>query len=299
MTRRVLLTGASGFLGRHALPALLERGFEVHAAARRPPPLPGVTPHKLDLLDAAAATALVRRLRPSHLLHLAWDVTPGRYWTAPDNLDWVAASLHLYRAFAAAGGRRATVAGTCAEYDWSIGQLDEDAPLRPATVYGAAKHALHLLLAAAAPNDGVGLAWGRVFFLYGPHEAPGRLVPSVVLPLLRGEPALVGDGLARRDFMHAQDVADALVAVLDSAHTGPVNIATGRSTPIREVVLAIAQQIGRPDLVRLGARPSPPGEPAVLAASGQALAKLGFQPRHTLETGLADTIGWWRRQNPG
>lgn len=294
MTRRVLLTGASGFLGRHAIPPLLDRGFEVHAAARHPPALPGVVPHTVDLLDHAVAAALVRELRPSHLLHLAWDVTPGRYWRAPENLDWVAASLHLYRAFAAAGGRRATVAGTCAEYDWSAGQLDEDATLRPATLYGAAKHALHQLLAAAVREDGVGLAWGRVFFLYGPHEAPQRLVPSVVAPLLQGQPALVGDGLARRDFMHVADVASALVAVLDSGHLGAVNIATGQSTPIRDVVMAVARQIGRPDLVRLGARSNPPNEPRLLAASGRVLDGLGFRPRFTLETGLADTIVWWR-----
>jgi len=299
VTRRVLLTGASGFLGRHAIPALLARGFEVHAAARRPPAGPGTTPHALDLLDPAATRALVQRVRPSHLLHLAWEVTPGRYWTAPENLDWVAASLQLYRAFVAAGGVRATVAGTCAEYDWGAGLLDEDAPLRPATLYGTAKHALHRLLTAAAAGDGVGLAWGRIFFLYGPHEAPGRLVPSVVGPLLRGAPALVGDGLARRDFMHVADAAAALVTVLDSAHAGAVNIVSGHCTGIREVVMAIADAIGRPELVRLGARAAPPGEPPVLAASGRVLAGLGFRPCFTLESGLADTIGWWRRQEPG
>ena len=142
MTRRILLTGASGFLGRHAVPALLDRGFEVHAATRRASCIPGIIPHTLDLFDQVATAALMQHLRPSHLLHLAWDVTPGRFWQAPENLDWVAASLHLYRAFAAAGGRRATIAGTCAEYNWAGDQLDEGAPLRPAMLYGVAKHAL-------------------------------------------------------------------------------------------------------------------------------------------------------------
>ena len=293
MTRRVLVTGASGFLGRHAIAPLLARGFEVHTAARRPPASPGTTPHAVDLLDPAAA-ALVRSIAPTHFLHLAWDVTPGRYWQSPANLDWVAASLHLYRAFAEAGGKRAAVAGTCAEYDWSAASLDEGAPLRPAALYGAAKHALHERLAASAARDGVGLAWARVFFLYGPHEHPSRLVPSVIAPILRGEPALVGDGRAERDFMHVADVAAALVAALDSAHCGPVNIATGQCTPIRAVAEAIAHQFGRPDLLRLGARPTPPGEPAALACSGRVLAGLGFRPRFGLQEGLAQTIGWWR-----
>jgi nucleoside-diphosphate-sugar epimerase len=294
VTRRVLVTGATGFVGRHALPALLDRGFEVHAVARRPFDAPGVVAHAVDLLDRRASEAVVAAVRPSHLLHLAWDVTPGRFWWDPANLDWVAASLHLYRAFASAGGRRVTAAGTCAEYDWRTGDCEEDAPTRPATLYGVAKEALHRMLATAAPRDAVSVAWGRIFFLYGPREAPERLVPSVVAPLLRDAPAAVGDGVAIRDFMHVRDVAGALVALLDSDHVGPVNIATGQRHAIRDVVTMIGAQIGRPDLVRLGARPTPPNDPPVLAASGQVLAGLGFRPAFTLQTGLADTIAWWR-----
>lgn len=291
MTRRVLLTGATGFVGRHAVQPLLDRGYEVHAAARTPPAMSGVVPHVIDLMDAHATAALVRSVRPSHLLHLAWDVTPGRFWTTTANLDWVAASLRLYRAFADAGGQRATVAGTCAEYDWTAGTLEEDAAPRPATLYGTSKHALHQVLAAV---EGVSLGWGRVFFLYGPHEAPSRLVPSVVTPLLRGEPALLGDGRAQRDFMHVQDVASALVAVLDSGHVGAVNIATGECHAIRDVAMALARQIGRPDLVRLGARQTPANEPQVLFTAAGVLRSIGFSPRFTLPAGLADTVAWWR-----
>jgi len=185
-------------------------------------------------------------------------------------------------------------AGTCAEYDWDGGILEETAPLRPATLYGRAKAALADLLFAAAPADGVALAWARLFFLYGPHEHPARLVPSVIVPLLKGEPALVGEGLARRDFMHVADVAAALAAVLESGHAGPVNVATGRTVAIRDVAIMIAAQIGRPELLRLGARPTPAGEPPVLSASGARLAALSFRPRFDLEAGLAETIDWWR-----
>src|SRR5215207_5082472 len=92
------------------------------------------------------------------------------------------ASLALLRAFAAAGGRRAVVAGTSAEYDWhAVGRRchERRTPLRPATLYGAAKHALHTAAAPYAEQVGFELAWGRVFFVYGPWEPEGRLVPSV------------------------------------------------------------------------------------------------------------------------
>ncbi len=284
MSGRVLVTGGGGFIGRHAVALLRQRGFEVCAPSRA----------EADLLAPGVAAALVARLRPTHLLHLAWNATPGRFWTAPDNLDWVAASLALHRAFAAAGGRRAVFAGTCAEYDWSHAELDEaTTPCAPATLYGTAKDALRRLVLAAP--DGVSVAWGRVFFLYGPGEAPGRLVPDVVAALLAGQAARCGEGLVQRDIMHVADVAAALLALLESPVTGPVNIASGCCVPLRCVVDEVARQVGRLDLLRYGARPSPPGEPARLAAATRRLrAEVGFAPRLGLAEGIAETIAWWR-----
>ena len=298
-TRRVVVTGASGFVGRPAVAALLARGFEVHAIGRNPTGLPdGVATHGGDLLDPdpVGITRLLDEIRPNHMLHLAWDVTPGRFWHAPENLDWVAASLRLYRAFAASGGTRLVAAGTCAEYDWTTDLLDETTtPIRPGTLYGTAKDALHRVLAAAAIQDSVSMAWGRLFFIYGPREASNRLVPDVAQALLRGKPALCGPGTAERDFMHVADVGDALAAILDSSYDGPVNVASGTCVPIRAVVETLADLAGRRDLVRLGARPAPASEPPRLAAMVAILRdRIGFTPRISLAEGLADALGWWR-----
>jgi nucleoside-diphosphate-sugar epimerase len=296
--KRVLVTGASGFIGRHSLPLLVERGYEVHAVGRGPVPAgPAITAHACDLLDDRAAAALVDAVRPSHLLHFAWYAVPGRFWSAPDNLDWVAASLRLLRAFAAAGGRRVAVAGSCAEYDWSHAVLSEAAtPIAPRTLYGVAKNALRSCL---EHGDALGLswAWGRVFFLYGPHEPAGRLVSDVAAGLLAGRRVAVSAGVQRRDFMHVEDVARAFVAALDSAFQGPINIASGRAVPVREVVERIGALTGRPDLIDFGARPTPGDEPAHLAAACDALTQtLAFQPRYDLASGLEQTLDWWQRQ---
>ena len=309
---RVLMTGASGFVGRHLLSILAAQDFEVHAVARSIPEdlsagdiairdMPGrsVNWHCADLLAPGVARALSGAIAPTHLVHLAWNVVPGKFWTAPDNLDWVAASLDLYRGFAEAGGRRALFAGTCAEYDWQYSLLDETTtPCRPQTLYGVAKHALHLLLAAAAASDGVSFAWARLFFMYGPHEPATRLIPYVITSILQEQPALCGDGEAERDFMYVADVAGALAATLHSGHVGPVNIASGTCVKLRDIIETAAECLSRPDLLRLGARTSPPGEPLRLAAATKCLNEtIGFSPVTDLRDGLASTIDWWRQQS--
>lgn len=296
--RRVLVTGASGFVGRHVLARLRSRGYIVHAVGRTflADAPPEVVWHTEDLLAPGAARALPHIVRPSHLLHLAWTASPGAFWTAPDNVDWVSASLDLYRSFTAVGGQRAVFVGTCAEYDWSHAWLDEHAtPRNPGTLYGIAKDALHRVLCQAAAQDKVSLAWARIFSVYGPYEALPRLVPSVALSLLRGEPALCGEGVVERDFMHVEDLAEALVTVLDSPYAGPVNLASGLCLPLRALIKILAEQVGRPDLVHLGALPPRFDEPHRLAAATAILHdKIGFKPRYELTDGLAATLAWWR-----
>jgi nucleoside-diphosphate-sugar epimerase len=300
-TPRILVTGAGGFIGRQTLHPLLAQGYEVHGVGRGAAhaTTAGYTHHQADLTDPSAVAALLRAIAPQTLLHLAWDVTPGAFWQARTNLDWVAASLTLYRGFVANGGRRAVFAGSCAEYEWSRPYLDEVAtPLLPATLYGTAKNALHEILGKVAALDGVSLAWARLFMLYGPYECEARLVASVALALLRGEPAFCGDGTAWRDFMHVTDVGRALALIAAREITGPINVASGECTRIADVIGIIAELTGRGDLVRLGARQAPTPEPVLLQAATARLTGLGFQPRFTLRDGLADTIAWWRGQSP-
>jgi nucleoside-diphosphate-sugar epimerase len=306
MAERVLVTGATGFIGSHALKPLLDRGYEVHALGRRAGAAQGVAFHEVDLLDARAADALVRELGASHLLHMAWYTEHGRFWEAPENLDWVGATLTLLRAFAGAGGRRAVLAGTCAEYDWSeplelYRELPSAAghatPELPATLYGAAKQATRIAAGAYARSAGLSVAWGRVFLLYGPGEDRRRLVPSVADALLAGREAPTSDGLQIRDLMHVEDVAGAFAALLDSDVEGPVNVASGHAVSLLDVLELIAAATGRPELLRAGALPRRPGEPERLVAATERLREeVGFRPRVELAAGIAATVEWRRSQ---
>ncbi|MEJ7891590.1 MAG: NAD-dependent epimerase/dehydratase family protein [Solirubrobacteraceae bacterium] len=152
--------------------------------------------------------------------------------------------------------RRAVLAGTCAAYAWTTPVLAEASALRPTTLYSAAKHATHTVAASLAAQDDWELAWARLFFLYGEGDPGPRLIPSVAHALAEGVPAQTSSGEQRRDFLHVADAGAALAALAAAdGVTGPVNVGSGVAPQVRDVAQRLADLAGRPELLRLGARP--------------------------------------------
>jgi nucleoside-diphosphate-sugar epimerase len=252
-----------------------------------------------DLTDAAAVDALLEEARPTHLLHFAWIATPGLYWQSEENYRWLSASRHLLAAFARRGGVRAVMAGSCAEYDWSrVGVCHErSSPLAEevATPYAACKIAMQRSLEEYGRSHGLSGAWGRIFFQYGPGEHRDRLIASVIVSLLEGREARCTHGRQIRSFLHVADVGAAFAALLASPIEGPVNIGSGERIAIAELLQHVARDIGRPELLKLGARSAPPGEPPLLVPDIERLRReVGWSPRRPLAEGLRETIEWWR-----
>jgi nucleoside-diphosphate-sugar epimerase len=303
----VLVTGATGFIGHSCLPLLVGRGYDVHAVTSRDMgarrfPIDGVDGggeiawHQADLMDTGQTTRLFEAVRPTHLLHLAWYVVPGKAATAPENFRWVQASLELLRQFGERGGRRVVMAGSSYEYDWRYGYCAEAVtPTVPATYYGACKLALARLLEAYAAQAGLSQACARIFFLYGPREDPKRLVSLVIRSLLVGEPARCSHGRQIRDYLHVDDVADALVTLLDGDVRGAVNIGSGQPVALRDIVSLIAAKLDRAHLVEFGAVPSHPHDtPLVVADVARLTEEVKWRPRYDLDRGLDATIAWFQ-----
>jgi nucleoside-diphosphate-sugar epimerase len=225
-------------------------------------------------------------------LHLAWYAEQNAFWWALDNLDWVAASLRLARAFSAVDGRRAVFAGSCAEYDWSFETLDEKlTPLNPETLYGVAKASLYKMIYAAAERLGISFASGRIFFPYGPGDQPDRLLSAVIDKVSRREIVKCSEGNQARAFIYVEDVARAFVELLESDVEGAVNIATEKVYTVREVATRAARLCDGESLVHFGARSSQMHEPPLLRASVRRLYdEVGFRPQFDLTQGLAATV---------
>lgn len=295
---RVLVTGATGFLGRSCLKMLGEVPIVATYRGERPTDMPGVEWIKTDLTDPGAIRELCRTAKASHLMALAWEVGPG-YQTSIENYRWIQHSIDLLFAFAEAGGQRVAFCGSCMEYDWTQPApfIENVTPLAPTLDYSTAKASLFKAFGPLCAHLGLSSAWPRPFFLYGPGENPRRLAADVIVSLLEGREALCGHGRHKRDFLHIDDLTGAMVKLLFSPLEGPINIGTGQAVRIADLIGEIGRQIGRPELIRFGARQSPPGETECVEADITRLTdKLGWTPRFTLETGLADTISWWRNE---
>jgi predicted O-linked N-acetylglucosamine transferase (SPINDLY family)/nucleoside-diphosphate-sugar epimerase len=287
---RVLLTGASGFVGRQAIGPLLDLGYEVHAVGHSVTD-PRARWYRADLLDQTARRQLVAAARPDALLHCAWITRPGAFWDAPENLDWVAASLDLARAAAGHGTRRFLMVGSAAEYDQSAPgprAWREDDPCRPTSLYGTAKDALHRLLArfmTHGNDQGISFVWARLFNLYGPQQNPERMVPALLSASREGRRHDLGSGKAIRDLMHVADAGRALAHLLAGDANGAINVASGRPVTIGALAGIAARLAGRSDLPKLD--PRPPKGPLTLTADVTRLLATGFVPSITLEDGLS------------
>lgn len=269
--KRVLLTGATGFVGRQVLRHLVAGGAQVTVTLRPGAALPEGAVAAVCSADLFAESADFWQSAcagQEAVAHVAWYAEPGKYLTSPQNLTCLAGTLHLAQGAAAAGVRHFTGVGTCFEYDLKTEALARqealtvDAPLGPATPYGAAKAATWLALSRALPGMGMGFAWCRLFYLFGEGEDPRRLVPYVHAQLCAGLPVELTSGQQGRDFLDVTDAGRQIAEVVLTGREGALNICSGTPVTVAALARRIAEDYGRGDLIRLGARPDRVDDPS-------------------------------------
>jgi nucleoside-diphosphate-sugar epimerase len=286
---RLLLTGGTGFIGTAFRNNLTRKGIDFSFISSREGGRSAVDtglPIQCDLLTEQGRIHAVETAKADTLIHLAWYAEPNNFWNSPRNLEWVAASLDLVQRFAGNGGKRCVVVGTCAEYDWSGGGRfsETETPLRPATYYGVAKDALRRVLQGYAAIAGLSFLWSRLFWPYGPGEPDGRLFSSLIKKLRNDQITTCRAGNLKRDYMHIDDIAEALSAATFSGIEGAVNIASGKAVSLGELATALAASMGKPELLKVGRVPTGPGNPEEIYADTDILKSVSnLNPRSIVE----------------
>lgn len=295
MIRRVLLTGATGLIGKEAIVPLLKNGFEVYAVSSReaPPWPPGVHGISEDILFRGGPEKIVSVVRPTHLLHFAWETKSG-YLSSPLNCQWLESSLELLRQFHSYGGKRAVFSGTCFEYMFGNTPLREEDATSPSSLYARCKHLLHHQAEQYALQNGVLFSWGRIFYVFGKREHPGRLMPHVLDALAHDKPVIINAGSLVRDYMYAPDVASAFVSLLCSDVSGTVNVCSGQGVTIENFVLAMAKRAGKAHLV-VNANTPHDQPPFIVGDNTRLLKETGYRYGYTLNSAFEEVYNSLRK----
>jgi dTDP-6-deoxy-L-talose 4-dehydrogenase (NAD+) len=261
MTGVVLLTGATGFVGRQVLQALGECGARVRVVIREG------TQNRLASLEVIETVVTTQDLFAENaewwadacrgvdaVIHVAWYAEPGKYLQSSKNLDCLAGTLHIAKGAAQSKVRRFIGIGTCFEYDLTGGMLSVETPLRPLTPYAGAKAAAFMALSSWLPLQEVEFAWCRLFYLHGDGEDARRLVPYLRTKLMVNEPAELTSGNQIRDFLDVSEAGRMIVKAALSDAQGPVNICSGIPITVRQLAEQIADEYGCRDLLKFGVR---------------------------------------------
>jgi nucleoside-diphosphate-sugar epimerase len=259
--RTILLTGATGLVGRQILKAISPTNVNIVPVVRSGKESSLETPPNIervisspDIFAESAEWWAKQCTGVDIIIHSAWYTEPGKYLRSHLNTDCLIGSLNLAKGAVKAGVKRFIGIGTCFEYDLSVGVLSADTPLKPLTSYAGAKAALYMGLAQWLPEQSVELAWCRLFYLFGEGEDERRLAPCLHKQLGNGETVELTSGSQIRDFMDVSEAGRIIAEIALGSQKGPINICSGVPVTVRQLAERIADQYGRRDLLKFGVR---------------------------------------------
>jgi nucleoside-diphosphate-sugar epimerase len=293
---RALVTGASGFIGRHLCRRLAADGVEVHGLSRRPRPADAAVAswHLGDLADLETARRALDAAGPDWIFHLAGYVSGDRdlALVLPTFHGNLTSTVNLLTTATEVGCRRLVLVGSLEEPDPAI---DEPVPASP---YAAAKWAASGYARFFHSNYETPVVVARLFMVYGPEqEDVKKLVPYVTLSFLRGEPPRLTSGIREVDWIYVDDAVEGLLAVAKAPRLegSAVDIGSGRLVTIRDVVERLARCTGARVKALFGALPDRPQERVRAADASSTASRTGWRTRTELEPGLDRTVDWYRQ----
>lgn len=293
---KILVTGPTGFIGSALIRRALGGGHQVTGLIVPAETIPTSLPPSPSLtwlrgtLDQAPWPEL-SAFGADVCVHMAWITTPGVYLESAENELFRDSSLAFLRRIREAGTQYIVGLGTCIEYRITSGPLSEErTPIEPTTLYARCKDQLRRSLAADAEAHGFEFCWARVFYPYGPGEHPSRLCSSIVQKITRGEKVLLKTPQSAKDYIYIEDLAAALMAVIEKRFVGAINLGTGKCESVEQIARRIGDLLNHPELVEAQNPPALDPFPFVVADNTR-LRQLGWKPEYNLDRGLRALIG--------
>jgi nucleoside-diphosphate-sugar epimerase len=288
-SKKVILTGATGLIGKEALEPLKKSGFEIYALTiDKENPNCGIHWLPCNLFDSDSIRRVFNEIKPSHLLNFAWAAT-GDYLTSNINFDFLKAGLNLLKYFNENCGKRAVFAGTCFEYEFKDSPLNEEDKINPQTVYAKCKNYLREISQLYCKQNDINFGWGRIFYVFGHNENEKRLTPHIINSLQNNKEVIINNGSLVRDYMYTKDIAGAFVKFLDSDAEGIVNICTGTGISLADYALKIAEKLGKKHLIKILNEPTM--QPKIIIGNNNRLIKeVGYTQIYSYEKAIENIL---------
>jgi nucleoside-diphosphate-sugar epimerase len=295
--KKILVTGATGFIGSHLCRQLLKYDSTVHGISRNPPLQDRDDIHwwRGDLVDFEFLQKVMAKTKPDISFHLASHVAGSRSLklVLPTFHSNLSSTVNLLTAATQVDCNRIILAGSMEEPEFA-----SDSPI-PCSPYAAAKWASsgYARMFNALYNRSVNIA--RIFMVYGPGQNDlKKLIPYVILSLLRGEPPNLSNGQRLIDWIYVDDVVHGLVAMACTSNlqAGVIDLGSGELISIQKLVNKLVEKID-PDIIpKFGSLPERPLEQIRVARVSESADKIYWKPRVSLDQGLNRTVSWYRKR---
>lgn len=299
---KVIVTGATGFIGAAAVAELAARGHEVFALLRptshpvRLQKVSGWHSIRAGSWDSAEVVKALAAHQPTAFVHCAWQGVGGAERNAPwqitANLRLTADMLELAKKI---GCSQWVSLGSQAEYGNLNQRISEDSPTKPTTIYGKAKLIATEATQAFCTAAGMKAAILRVFSTFGPGDAPAWFIPYVIRELMAERAPQLTACEQRWDYLYVGDAARAIASTVEAQVAGVFNLGSGTARPLRDIVQIIRSELGTTVSPIFGSVPYRPDQVMWLEADITRLSHAtGWCPQTSLESGIKSTVAFAR-----